>query len=71
MAKVILSPALAAWQIDLNSPFREPQDLSTLRNSDQIDSVNSASSVRAIKTLLGVEINSVSSSLIIFLPDLD
>ena len=62
MAKVILSPALAAWQIDLNS---------RLRNSDQIDSVNSASSVRAIKTLLGVEVNSASSALITFLPGVD
>ena len=28
----------ARWQIDLNSLFREPQGLATLRNSDQIDS---------------------------------
>ncbi len=57
MAKMILSPAQAGWQIDLNSPFREPQGLSTLRNSDQIDSGNPVRSVRGKKTLLGVVVN--------------
>ena len=45
MAKMILSPAQAGWQIDLNS---------RLRNSDQIDSVTSVRSVRDKKTLLRV-----------------
>ncbi len=44
----MLSPAQAGWQIDLNSP---------LRNSDQIDSVSPASSVRGKKALLGVAVN--------------
>jgi len=44
-------------QIDLNSPFREPQGLTTLRNSDQIDSGSSARSVRDKKTLLRVVVN--------------
>jgi len=61
MAKMILSPARAGWQIDLNSPFREPQGLSTLRNSDQIDSVTSVGSARGKKTLLGVVVNSLKS----------
>jgi hypothetical protein len=57
-------PAPAGWHFDLNSPFREPlglvlgverpQGLSTLRNSDQIDSVGS---VRGKKALLGVVVN--------------
>jgi hypothetical protein len=38
--------AQAGWQIDLNSLFREPQDLETLRNSDQIDSGITVRSVR-------------------------
>jgi hypothetical protein len=55
MAKMILSPAQAGWQIDLNS---------CLRNSDQIDSVTSAGSARGKKTLLGVVVNSFK-----FLPE--
>jgi hypothetical protein len=43
-------PAPAGRQIDLNSLFREPQDLKTLRNADQIDS---AGSVRGKQALLG------------------
>jgi len=46
---MILSPAQAGWQIDLNS---------RLRNSDQIDSVTSVGSARGKKTLLGVVVNS-------------
>jgi hypothetical protein len=45
---MILSPAQAGWQIDLNSP---------LRNSDQIDSGNPVGSARVKKTLLGVVVN--------------
>jgi hypothetical protein len=37
-------------QIDLNSLFREPQDLTTLRNSDQIDSGNPACLAIALAT---------------------
>jgi hypothetical protein len=66
-----LSPAQAGWQIDLNSPFREPQGLTNLKNSDQIDSGIFVRSVRGIKTLLGVGVNTASYFLIIFLPDLD
>jgi len=43
-----LNPRASGMQIDLNSP---------LRNSDQIDSGNSAPSVRDKKTLLGVVVN--------------
>jgi len=53
MAKMILSPAQAGWQIDLNS---------RLRNSDQIDSVTSAGSARGKKILLGVVVNSINSN---------
>jgi hypothetical protein len=52
-----LNPRASGMQIDLNSPFREPQGLTTLMNSDQIDSGNPASSVRDKKTLLGVVVN--------------
>ncbi len=45
-------PAPAGWQIDLNSP---------LRNSDQIGSGNSVRSVRGEKTLLGVVVNWITS----------
>ena len=48
MAKMILSPAQAGWQIDLNS---------RLRNSDQIDSGISVRSARGKETLLGVAVN--------------
>jgi hypothetical protein len=47
---MLLSPAQAGWQIDLNSPFREPQGLTTLRNSDQIDPVIPVGSARGKKT---------------------
>ena len=50
MTKMILSPAQAGWQIDLNS---------RLRNSDQKDSATSVRSARDKKTLLGVVIKSV------------
>ncbi len=43
-------PTQAGWQIDLNSPFREPQGLTTLRNSDQIDSVTPACLAIALAT---------------------
>jgi hypothetical protein len=54
VAKIILSPAQAGWQIDLNS---------RLRNSDQIDSVTFVGSARVKKTLLGVVVNSESDYL--------
>jgi len=57
MAKIILSPAQAGWQIDLNS---------RLRNSDQIDSGASVNSARGKKTLLGVVVNFGRSRTIIY-----
>jgi hypothetical protein len=58
VVKIRLGPAQAGWQIDLDSPFREPQGRTTLRNSDQIDSGTPVVSVRDIKALLEVVVNS-------------